>query len=175
MAQPTGETWDFEWDASSGAVPSGMAYSGTPTFNSGIMTIAGSFSLDFDYAGDCIIEMELYESNSFNNNNPQICVLKAEQAGAKYVLDLVSNRHYLAYNIGSGNTATDIKSNEMHHYRIICNNGVFSLDVDRMQIASGGGASSQYNIMTGIWCTSDKVSSSTARIKSIKFRRLHMT
>lgn len=163
--------WDFEWNASSGSIPSGMVYTGTPTFNSGLMTIVGEYSLDFNYAGDCIIEVEIYEENGNNNNSPQICVLKAEQTGAKIILDLGTKRHYVGYNIESGNLATNIKSNEIHSYRMSCKDGVLSAYCDGELVASGSGAISQYMEMTGIWSSANQPSEATSKIKSIKFRR----
>lgn len=184
--------WDYEWDASSTTLPDGMTaeYYDFTTENGAMFTKTPN--LDFDYVGDCIIEVEAKAyskieggSRSFGGNNPQIViknsvVSEGQFKGTKIVFnsDLATNPSYSHVAIGVNGTNTlvpDGNADDYHVYKLTAQNNVYSLLIDgQSKSVTQNTNTSPYFSFTGLasadYPTGDGFYG--AFIKSIKFKRL---
>ena len=185
--------WDYEWDASSKTLPEGMtARSYDFTTEDGVLFTDGP-NLDFDYIGNCIIEVEMkvYCHNDtqevYGTNNPQIQIINESLSNSNYRgIKIVfysamsgsssSPKARVAAGInGINSLISGLDAAIYHTYRIEAQNNVyaFSVDGDAISLTQNQNTTNWLN-KTGIAAALDyPIDHYCAYIKSIKFKELN--
>ena len=182
--------WDFEWDASSGTLPEDMTADAYDfTTEPGALYIQKP-NLDFDYIGNCRIQIEAKFFNKLENddplysgNNPQMVITNAQPStglyqGIKIITGSTLNpenpktHNRVAVGINGTNALIDdVYATDYHVYDIIANNNVYSLSIDGETVSlTQNSNTNAYFGTTGITAATDNAKF-FACIKSIKFRR----
>lgn len=182
--------WDYEWYASSGALPEGMTADAYD-----FSTVPGALHvekpvLDFDYIGDLrlYIECNLYAESSESSggeqsqSNPQIVIKNkvvsdGQFKGCKVIASpSQSSTFYIGFGInGTTSIISGIKSKESHIYDISAINGVYTLNIDGNDIAiTQNDNTSPYISFTGITSSANLPSNvkQIMDIKCIKYKKL---
>lgn len=165
-------SWDFEWYASSGEKPSAMSTrSYTFAENNEYMEVdlQTGTALNFDNVGEGEIYIVLATTGASYNNNPQVSILTATGAGAKFFL---TSAGAISSNVtGSSAVAYTPVQGEYHEYGLVCKTADCKLYVDGSVVDSGTGRTGdQYMTATGL--IGSTVANMKIRVKSIKFRTL---
>ena len=182
--------WDYEWSASSGALPEDMTADAYDfTTEPGALYIQKP-NLDFDYIGNCRIQIEAKFFNKSENddplysgNNPQMVITNAQPStglyqGIKIITGSTLNpenpktHNRVAVGINGTNVLIDdVYATDYHVYDIIANNNVYSLSIDGATVPLTQNSNmNAYFGTTGITAATDNAKF-FACIKSIKFRR----
>lgn len=171
--------WDYEWNASSQTIPTGMTGVDSYDFTTepGFIYIHHSnATLDFDHIGDCelVIEAKLTFSDG-DDASPQIIIKSSAGSesgkynGAKFYAHKALNDNDVYSNISGSISGLGINATQNHIYDYKCENGALTLSVDGTVVASGTGVRNNlYLPITGI----QNSQSTPTAIKSIKFKRL---
>ena len=165
-------SWDFEWYASSGEKPSAMSTrSYTFAENNEYMEVdlQTGTALNFNNVGEGEIYIVLATTGASYNNNPQVSILTATGAGAKFFL---TSAGAISSNVtGSSAVAYTPVQGEYHEYGLVCKTADCKLYVDGSVVDSGTGRTGdQYMTATGL--IGSTVANMKIRVKSIKFRSL---
>lgn len=180
--------WDYEWYASSGALPEGMTADAYD-----FSTVPGALHvekpvMDLGYIGDIrlYVECNLYAvvtstGNEQAQSNPQIIiknkvVSENQFKGCKVIASPPqTSTFYVGFGV-NGTTAIipEIASRDIHAYDISAINGVYSLTIDGTEIPiTQNDNTTPYINFTGI-ASSDGLPTNTQimNIKCIKYKRL---
>ena len=168
--------WDYKWDAASGELPSG--YTGYTNYSwneeAGALTLTGG-SLDFNYIGDCEIEIKFKKAQSYGNADPQFVLAYSNGEantcnGFKIVFDRMEHEGYAFENTTGSFVDTGVSYiGQYHTYSLIHENGVCTAKIDGNVVGTGVGVlNNQYIRATGIFNSFE----SKAYYKTIKFRRI---
>lgn len=185
--------WDYEWDASSGVLPTYMTADYYDfTTESGAMFVKTPV-LDFDYIGNCKlqIEMKAYSENRdgqyvfASNNNPQILIKNVvvdtnQFRGIKIIMDSnlgTSSEHgMVAVSVNGANSLIPETNSSVYHlYELTAENNFYTVKIDEAPVAiTQNTNTSAYYGRTGIStaAASNPPGFLGAFIKSIKFKRL---
>lgn len=166
--------WDYEWDATSTELPEGATYSSYDWTTEPGALILGGGNLDFNYIGDCEIEIVAKYNANYGSSIPVFKVTYEHETENEYkyvavTLDKQNNDKHSYENTSGSYSSTGILFDEYHTYNVAFKNGVGSVTIDGDLIGSGLGAISSSNGLTGISCWANDA---LAYYKSIKFRRL---
>lgn len=186
VAMGSSTYWDFEWYAESEELPTGMTYK-TAEFiirNGEKLLKVASPNLDFDFVGDCELEIEgkweVFDSTStYWKSDPQLIVVAADYVtegkdGFKTYCLTAQNNTYVYTNVSGSTQATQIDgADAIRTYNLKFENESGLLKVDGNVVASGDGVSNNaYLLHTGIYSGYADFEGAGMIIKSIKFRRM---
>ena len=176
---------EFTWDWTSGSLPEGMTADSYTSRSDMQAMLIYKPNMSFGDLGNMQIEIECRAYIWGNNtqaygNCPQIVISTGDGKGIKLVAeygDSTSNPSHCYALICDGSSATvltGIKCNEFHTIKMKAENGVYSLNIDDVDITiPTPSGSSQYLNWTGISATSFQ-DDRTARLllRSLKFKPL---
>ena len=172
--------WDYEWDASSETLPEYMTASSYDFTTELGALCATAPVLDFNYVGNCKLEITMRKLSPNKDNNPQILIKNAvvsegQFRGIKIIMGTAlgtTDEYAMAAVSVNGVNALipDLNCNEYHTYELTANNNVYevSIDGEPIEITQNTNTSPYYG-RTGITCGEGGY---VAFIKSIKFKRL---
>ena len=139
------------------------------------MALTGG-SLDFNYIGDCEIEIKFKKAQSYGNSDPQFVLAYSNgneantYNGFKFVFDYPTHEGYAFENTTGSFVDTGVSYiGQYHTYSLIHENGVCTAKIDGNVVGTGVG------VLNSRYIGSTKISNSyesKAYYKTIKFRRI---
>lgn len=170
-------TWDYEWYATSGELPSGIVLASGAEYDfttePGALYIRKGFTLDFDYVGNCEIVAELKCATYHGGSASPVVRIVGSVVGSnsnycQFMANWQENNPYMSTNISGANANTSANSEQWHIYDILSNNGTYTQTIDDGDVHTGSGRTLNTSVITGITLATFEV----CYLKSIKFKRL---
>lgn len=168
--------WDFEWYATSGALPTGMTHNGVTwgAGNSYADIKTPTYTVDY---GNIEWEIELAwlsqdESETSTANTQMLAASRSGYAVKVYRRQGVNQAIFVGKGEGGATTSTyeiAVDITEFHTYRMKLEGTTATFSIDGTQVAQKEVYSSQYNGTQIIY--SGRLGSNTIALKSIKWRR----
>lgn len=168
MMQKKSSDWDYEWDWTSGEAPPMMTYSSFSITEDGAEI--RNPNLDFNYVGDCEIEVDLKIETASAANMPQILIVNKKSAEQNMGFKIFCTYVNIFWNtniIGSNQT-TSIQRDVFRKITLRCQSGKCELTSEGVELSGAGSTDPRYLYYTGVYDTASTLSV----FRSIKFRRL---
>lgn len=179
--------WDYEWDASSETLPTGMTADYYDFTTEAGAIFAKSPNLDFNYIGSCRLQIEMLGfyitttgDTTYTGSNPQVGILAngsgQNKQGVKFVwnFDGAGEPGIGAVGVNGVNSILNVDTTQYHLIDLTNNNGVYALSVDGVSMpVTQNTNTTPYISRTGIvTSTLQDGAYYGAYIRSIKFKRL---
>lgn len=168
MMQKKSSDWDYEWDWTSGEAPPMMTYSSFSITEDGAEI--RNPNLDFNYVGDCEIEVDLKIETAHVSNMPQIIIVNKKSAEQNMGFKIYASTQNIFWNtnINLSNQVTSIQRDVFRKITLRCQSGKCELTSEGVELSGTGSTNPQYLYCTGVY----DIASTLSVFRSIKFRRL---